>query len=293
MKGLHPEKREADGSHSRLLCGAGIPPFLAEHSPVTTSLILSSGLGADPAHFLKKCHQLKSSNRGDEADRDHARFEGGTIVTEMIIDLDQEQAHEQKDLSRSLKDRHIQMIAIGGAIGVGLFLGAARAIQKAGPGLMLSYILGGIVIFFIMRALGELLLHRPVAGSFATYAEEFVSPFAGFATGWSYWFMWVVVGMAEITAVAVYINYWFPAVPQWIPALITLIVLYGMNMIAVKLFGELEFWFALIKVVTIIALIVIGLVIILFGVSPLGPTAASLIFGAMTAFCLSAFWEWC
>jgi amino acid transporter, AAT family len=192
----------------------------------------------------------------------------------MIIDLDQEQAHEQKDLSRSLKDRHIQMIAIGGAIGVGLFLGAARAIQKAGPGLMLSYILGGIVIFFIMRALGELLLHRPVAGSFATYAEEFVSPFAGFATGWSYWFMWVVVGMAEITAVAVYINYWFPAVPQWLPALITLVILYGMNMIAVKLFGELEFWFALIKVVTIIALIVIGLVIILFGVSPLGPTAS-------------------
>jgi amino acid transporter, AAT family len=195
-------------------------------------------------------------------------------VTEMIIDLDQEQVHEQKDLRRSLKDRHIQMIAIGGAIGVGLFLGAARAIQKAGPGLMLSYILGGIVIFFIMRALGELLLHRPVAGSFATYAEEFVSPFAGFATGWSYWFMWVVVGMAEITAVAVYINYWFPAVPQWIPALITLVILYGMNMIAVKLFGELEFWFALIKVVTIIALIVIGLVIILFGVSPLGPTAS-------------------
>ena len=156
--------------------------------------------------------------------------------------------HEEKDLQRALKDRHIQMIAIGGAIGVGLFLGAARAIEKAGPGLMLSYAIGGIVIFFIMRALGELLLYRPVSGSFATYAEEIRQPFAGFATGWSYWFMWVVVGMAEITAVAVYIHYWFPAFPQWIPALITLVVLYGTNMIAVKIFGELEFWFALIKV---------------------------------------------
>lgn len=188
--------------------------------------------------------------------------------------LQEEQLHEQKDLQRALKNRHIQMIAIGGAIGVGLFLGAAKAIEKAGPGLVLSYAAGGLIIFFIMRALGELLLYRPVAGSFASYAERFVSPFAGFATGWSYWFMWVVVGMAEITAVAVYIHYWFPNIPQWLPALITLVVLYGANMIAVKIFGELEFWFALIKVITIIALIVIGLVIILFGVSPLGPTAS-------------------
>jgi AAT family amino acid transporter len=188
--------------------------------------------------------------------------------------LNEERVHEAKDLQRSLKDRHIQMIAVGGAIGVGLFLGAAKAIQKAGPGLMLSYVIGGIVIFFIMRALGELLLYRPVAGSFATYAEEFVGPFAGFATGWSYWFMWVVTGMAEITAVAVYVHYWFPDVPQWLPALATLVVLYGANMIAVKVFGELEFWFALIKVVTILALIIIGLVIIATGATPLGPTAS-------------------
>ena len=99
------------------------------------------------------------------------------------------------------------MIAIGGAIGVGLFLGSATAIQKAGPGLVVSYAIGGLVIFFIMRALGELLLYRPVSGSFATYAEEFVGPWAGFITGWSYWFMWVVVGMAEITAVGVYVHY--------------------------------------------------------------------------------------
>ena len=159
--------------------------------------------------------------------------------------LDDEQSHEEKDLHRGLKERHVQLIAIGGAIGVGLFLGSARAISKAGPGLMLSYAVGGLVIFFIMRALGELLLHRPVAGSFATFAEEYVGPWFGFATGWSYWFMWVVTGMAEITAVGVYFHYWFPDLPQWIPALGALAVLYGVNLIAVGLFGELEFWFAL------------------------------------------------
>jgi amino acid transporter, AAT family len=188
--------------------------------------------------------------------------------------LDEEQAHEAQDLTRGLKDRHIQLIAIGGAIGVGLFLGSARAISKAGPGLMLSYAVGGLVIFFIMRALGELLLHRPVAGSFATYAEEYVSPWAGFATGWSYWFMWIVTGMAEITAVGAYFHYWFPDLPQWIPALIALFVLYGVNLVAVGLFGELEFWFALIKVVAIIALLVIGLAVILFGFGELGKTAS-------------------
>ncbi len=203
-----------------------------------------------------------------------ATRQGALKMTELTDLLREETQHEEKDLHRGLKDRHIQLIAIGGAIGVGLFLGAAKAMQKAGPGLILSYAIGGIVIFFIMRALGELLLYRPVAGSFASYAEEFVSPFAGFATGWSYWFMWVVTGMAEITAVAVYVNFWFPDVPQWIPALVTLIVLYAVNLIAVEVFGELEFWFALIKVVTIVAMIVIGLVIILFGVSPLGPTAS-------------------
>ena len=188
--------------------------------------------------------------------------------------LEEEQAHEAEDLARGLKSRHIQMIAIGGAIGVGLFLGSARAIQAAGPALILAYAVIGAVIFFIMRALGELLMYRPVAGSFATYAEEFVGPWAGFFTGWTYWFMWVVTGMAEITAVAVYINYWYPGVPHWIPALITLGVLYAANLIAVSVFGEFEFWFAIIKVVTIIALIAVGLVIILTGWGDLGPTAS-------------------
>jgi Amino acid permease len=133
--------------------------------------------------------------------------------------------------------------------------------------------LGGLVIFFIMRALGELLLYRPVAGSFVTYADEFVGPFAGFVTGWSYWFTWVVTGMAELTAIGVYVSYWFPAFPQWITVFAALVVLFGANMLAVRVFGEMEFWFALIKVTMIIMLIVGGLVVILFGVGNLGATA--------------------
>lgn len=177
-------------------------------------------------------------------------------------------------LSRNLRNRHIQLIAIGGTIGVGLFLGSAKAIHDAGPGLLLAYVLGGVAIFFIMRALGELLTYRPVAGSFATYAEEFCGPFAGFVTGWSYWLMWVVIAMAELTAIGIYVRYWFPDVPQWLPALIALVVLYGTNLLAVRVFGELEFWFALIKVVTIVALIVAGLVVILFHVGEMGATAS-------------------
>jgi len=177
-------------------------------------------------------------------------------------------------LARNLHNRHIQLIAIGGTIGVGLFLGSARAIHNAGPGLLLAYALGGVAIFFIMRALGELLTYRPVAGSFATYAEEFCGPFPGFVTGWSYWFAWVVTVMAEITAIGIYVRYWLPAVPQWLPPLIALLVLYGANLLAVRVFGELEFWFALIKVVTIVALIVAGVFVIAFHAGALGATAS-------------------
>jgi AAT family amino acid transporter/D-serine/D-alanine/glycine transporter len=179
-------------------------------------------------------------------------------------------AHE---LHRGLKERHIQMIAIGGAIGVGLFYGSAKAIDRAGPSLILAYAVAGIVIFLIMRALGELLLYRPVTGSFATYADEFVGRWAGFSTGWTYWVMWVVIGMAEITAAGIYVQYWLD-VPQWLPALIALVVLFGANLVAVRLFGEFEFWFAIIKVMTICAMIVIGLTIILFGFGALGDSAS-------------------
>jgi amino acid transporter, AAT family len=203
------------------------------------------------------------------AERIMAEIHVGKAQDEMQLQL-----RAQADLHRGLKNRHVQMIAIGGTIGVGLFLGSATAIQKAGPGLVVSYAIGGLVMFFIMRALGELLLYRPVSGSFAAYAEEFVGPWAGFMTGWSYWFMWVVIGMAEITAVGVYVHYWFPGIPQWVPVLITLGLLYIANLTTVKLFGEIEFWFALIEVVTIVAMIVIGLTIILFKFGDLGETAS-------------------
>ena len=186
----------------------------------------------------------------------------------------------ESGLSRNLRNRHIQLIAIGGTIGVGLFLGSAKAIHAAGPGLLFAYAAGGIAIFFIMRALGELLTYRPVAGSFAIYADEFCGPFAGFVTGWSYWFMWVVTAMAELTAIGVYMRFWLPDLPQWVPALVALVLLYGANLLAVRVFGELEFWFALIKVLTIVALIVVGLVVIVFHVGAFGAQAS---FGNLTA----------
>ncbi len=179
----------------------------------------------------------------------------------------------ETSLVRSLRNRHIQLIAIGGTIGVGLFLGSAKALHEAGPGLLLAYAVGGVAIFFIMRALGELLTYRPVAGSFATYAEEFCGPLPGFVTGWSYWFAWIATVMAEITAIGIYVGFWLPQVPQWLPPLIALLVLYGANLLAARVFGELEFWFALIKVVTIVGLILAGLFVILFHAGALGSTA--------------------
>ncbi|OLN32052.1 Aromatic amino acid transport protein AroP [Desulfosporosinus metallidurans] len=169
------------------------------------------------------------------------------------------------ELQRSLKNRHIQMIALGGAIGTGLFYGSGTTIKLVGPGISLSYIIGGIAIFFIMRALGEMSVDEPVSGSFSHYAYRYWGDFAGFFSGWNYWFCYVVVSMAELSAVGVYINYWFPTVPTWLSALVFLIIITLVNLINVKAFGELEFWFSLIKVVAIIAMILFGLLIIFFG----------------------------
>ena len=150
------------------------------------------------------------------------------------------------------------LAALGGAIGVGLFLGSAGAMQTAGPSLMLTYFFAGIIMFYIMRALGEVAVEHPVSGSFSAHATAFLGPKTGYLTGWTYWFMWVVTCMAEITAVGVYVHYWLPDIPQWIPALLALLCMTLVNLIAVKIYGEFEFWFALIKVVAIVAFIVIG-----------------------------------
>ncbi|MCK6258210.1 amino acid permease [Fictibacillus sp. KIGAM418] len=181
---------------------------------------------------------------------------------------------KEEDLQRGLKNRHIQLIAIGGAIGTGLFLGAGKSIHLAGPSIMLNYALIGVMLFFMMRALGEMLMYSPTSGSFTHFAESFIGPWAGFITGWTYWFCWIVTGMAEITAVGLYVKYWFPSIPQWLTALAAVLVLLLINMSAVKAFGEIEFWFALIKIITIIALIGIGIVLIVMGYESHGTQAS-------------------
>lgn len=173
---------------------------------------------------------------------------------------------QEKELSRGLEERHISLMSLGAAIGVGLFLGSASAIRLAGPGILIMYGISGLIMFFIMRALGEMAVQNPVAGSFSKYANDYLGLLAGYLTGWNYWFMWIITCMAEITAVGVYMEFWFPGVPQWIWALAALVIMTGVNFLAVKAYGELEFWFSLIKVVTIILMIVLGLGMIIFGI---------------------------
>lgn len=170
----------------------------------------------------------------------------------------------QHELKRGLENRHVQLIAIGGTIGTGLFLGSGKAIQLAGPSIVFAYLIVGIAIFFVMRALGELLLSKAGYQSFTDIAEDYLGPRIAFVTGWTYWFCWIMTAMADVIAVGIYVQYWFD-IPQWIPEIICLIILLGLNLLTVKNFGELEFWFALIKVVTILALIVIGIVLLVIG----------------------------
>lgn len=169
------------------------------------------------------------------------------------------------ELKRGLQERHIRLMALGSTIGVGLFLGSANAIKLAGPAILISYVLGGLAIFFIMRALGEMAVHHPVAGSFSRYAQDYLGPLPGYLTGWNYWFMWLVTCVAEITAVGIYMGIWFPDVPQWIWALAALAAMGAVNLAAVRAYGEFEFWFAMIKVVTIVLMIVGGCAMIVFG----------------------------
>lgn len=171
-----------------------------------------------------------------------------------------------KQLQRGLEQRHITLMSLGAAIGVGLFLGSASAIKLAGPGILFAYAFSGMIMFFIMRALGEMAIQKPVAGSFSQYARDYLGPLVGYITGWNYWFLWVVTCMAEITAVGIYMEFWFPDIPRWIWALAALVIMAAVNFLAVKAYGELEFWFALIKIVTIIFMIIVGIGIIVFGI---------------------------
>ncbi|RMD04309.1 amino acid permease [Clostridium autoethanogenum] len=172
---------------------------------------------------------------------------------------------EDQHLKKGLKNRHMQMIAIGSAIGVGLFYGSASAIKIGGPSIVLAYLIGGIFIFLIMRALGELAVDEPNSGSFSAYATRYFGRFAGFFTGWTYWFECVLCIMAEATAVGVYVQFWIPTFPQWITAFIVLMVLLAVNLLGVKYYGECEFWFSIIKVIAIICMIIFGFLMIFFG----------------------------
>ncbi|MDP4144998.1 MAG: amino acid permease [Bacillota bacterium] len=174
---------------------------------------------------------------------------------------------ENQNLSRGLKNRHVQLLAIGGAIGTGLFLGSGRSIHLAGPSILFAYMITGIICFFIMRALGELLLSNLGYHSFVDFVYDYLGSGAAFITGWTYWFCWISLAMADLTAVGLYVQYWFPNVAQWVPSLIALVILLIMNLTAVRLFGEMEFWFALIKIVAILSLIVIGTFMIIKGFS--------------------------
>jgi len=161
-------------------------------------------------------------------------------------------------LKRGLKNRHIQLIALGGAIGTGLFLGSASVIQSAGPGIILGYAIAGFIAFLIMRQLGEMVVEEPVAGSFSHFAYKYWGGFAGFASGWNYWVLYVLVAMAELTAVGKYIQFWWPEIPTWVSAAAFFVIINAINLTNVKVFGEMEFWFAIIKVIAVVAMILFG-----------------------------------
>lgn len=172
---------------------------------------------------------------------------------------------ENNELQRGLGARQMRMIALGGTIGVGLFMGATSTIKWTGPSVIFAYLIAGMFLFLVMRAMGEMVYLDPTSGSFANFASDYIHPVAGYLTAWSNIFQWIVVGMSEVIAVGEYMNYWFPDLPQWIPGVIVVALLASANLVSVKAFGEFEFWFAMIKVVTIVLMIVAGFGLIFFG----------------------------
>ena len=177
---------------------------------------------------------------------------------------------QQQKLKRSLKSRHVTMIAIGGAIGTGLFLGSGSAIHKAGPSIILSYLIVGIFCFFMMRALGELILADISKHSFIDSVKEYLGDRMEFVAGWMYWACWLTLAMADLTATGIYLRYWFPSLPQWVGPLIIVVLLMLVNMVNVGLFGELESWFSMIKVIAILALIAVGVIMLVLHSSVAG-----------------------
>jgi len=172
---------------------------------------------------------------------------------------------QENQLKRGLTNRHIQLIALGGSIGTGLFLGIGPAAVLAGPSVILGYAVAGIIAFFIMRQLGEMVVEEPVSGSFSHFAYKYCGSFAGFASGWNYWILYILVSMAELTAIGVYVQFWWPGIPLWASSLFFFLVINALNFASVKVYGETEFWFSIIKVVAIIAMILFGTYLLISG----------------------------
>lgn len=168
-------------------------------------------------------------------------------------------------LDRGLTNRHIQLIALGGAIGTGLFLGVGPAVVLAGPSVILGYAIAGLFAFLIMRQLGEMVVEEPVSGSFSHFAYKYWGDFPGFASGWNYWLLYIMVSMAELTAIGVYVQFWWPEIPLRVSSLIFFLVVNALNFTSVRVYGETEFWFAMIKVTAIVAMILFGIYLLLSG----------------------------
>ena len=183
--------------------------------------------------------------------------------------------NQTQGLKRGLSARHIRFMALGSAIGTGLFYGSAAAIQMAGPAVLLAYLIGGAAVFMVMRALGEMAVRNPVSGSFGQYATTYLGPMAGFILGWTYAFEMIIVCLADITAFGIYMGFWFPEVSRWIWVLGIVLLIGGLNLCSVKVFGEMEFWLSLLKVAAIVAMILAGFGIMLFGIGAAGSTDAA------------------
>lgn len=180
---------------------------------------------------------------------------------------------QEPQLKRKLKSRHLSMISLGGTIGTGLFLASGGAIHTAGPGgVIVAYLLIGIMVYFLMTSLAEMAAFMPVSGTFSTYASRFVDPSLGFALGWNYWYNWAITIAAELSAVTIIMKFWFPHTPSLIWSSICLVIMFLLNYLSVKGFGEAEFWFSLIKVITVIVFIITGFLMIfgIMGGEPVG-----------------------
>ena len=185
-----------------------------------------------------------------------------------------DQLDHKPELKRGLKSRHITMISLGGTIGTGLFLASGSAVATAGPGgTLLAYALIGVMVYFLMTSLGEMAAFMPTSGSFSTYATRFVDPALGFALGWNYWYNWAITIAAEIAAVSIIMKYWFPNSPSLLWAVLFIVIVLTFNLLSVKAYGESEYWFAMIKVATVIIFIIVSFLMIfglLGGNDPVG-----------------------